>query len=370
MGSTPTAPPDPGRPTPPSSPAPAPAPPASIDPPAPPAPPATPPPPASEPPAGPARPGADTTVTPFAGTHVYFAGGMDNKRIQDVTATFPAMPQTFERIALKFALRCPPAGGCDHWDRRGSLGIVRKVDGVDAVTEVLRFMTPYRAPASWTVDVTALRPLLSGEVTVRVFIDTWVGPGHVQGAGWLVDAAFEMKGGTPARLPIAVIPLWDEMRFDYGDPAKPVAAAVPPRQPAIPADATRGRAARHHHRPRPGQPPELRRVLPAHPHLPLRGDERGAPAVAGRLCHHRRARPGWQHPLAPRRLVPGRRRVALGGRRQRRRQARRHRELRRRPLREHLPPRRPGLQLRQLPYNNNGHTAPYYWMSAALIVYR
>ena len=101
----------------------------------------------------------------------------------------------------------------------------------------MRFMTLPGAP-SWTVDVTALRPLLAGEVTLRVFVDTWVGPGHPQGAGWLVDASFEMKGGTPARLPVAVIPLWDEMRFDYGDPAKPVAAAVPPRQPAIPADAS------------------------------------------------------------------------------------------------------------------------------------
>jgi hypothetical protein len=216
----------------PSAPPPAPA--TPTDPVPPPAPPPSPP---TLEPVGPPRPGPDATVTPFSGTHVYFAGGMDNKRIQDATATFPAMPLTYQRITLKLALRCPPAGGCDHWDRRGFLGVVRKVDGKDAVIEILRFMTPYRAPASWTVDVTALRPLLSGEVTMRAFIDTWVGPGNASGGGWLVDASFELVGGTPERLPIAVIPLWDEMRFDYGDPAKPVAAAVAPRQPAIPADA-------------------------------------------------------------------------------------------------------------------------------------
>jgi hypothetical protein len=71
-----------------------------------------------------------------------------------------------------------------------------------------------------------------------VFIDTWVGPGHPQGAGWLVDASFSMKGGRPARLPIAVIPLWDQLKVDYGDPLKPVAAAVPDRTVTLPAGAT------------------------------------------------------------------------------------------------------------------------------------
>jgi hypothetical protein len=70
-----------------------------------------------------------------------------------------------------------------------------------------------------------------------VFIDTWVGPGHAQGSGWLVDASFEMVGGMPQRLPIAVIPLWDETKFEYGDPAKPVSAAVATRLITLPAGA-------------------------------------------------------------------------------------------------------------------------------------
>jgi hypothetical protein len=309
-------------------------------------------------------------VTPFAGTHVYFAGGMDNRRIQDVTAAFPAMPETFERITLKFALRCPPAGGCDHWDRRGSLGIVRKVDGADAVTEVLRFMTPYRAPAAWTVDVTALRPLLSGEVTVRVFIDTWVGPGHVQGAGWLVDAAFEMKGGTPARIPIAVIPLWDEMRFDYGDPAKPVAAAVPPRQPAIPADATAV---------------ELRAIITGHGQGNLQNcaefcrrthtfrigetsvdrllwrDDCATTGAPGQFGNTRSPRAGWCPgadvlPWVADVSAAARPGVTVSYAVD--------------PYENTCRPDAPVCGCGSCPYNNNGHTAPYYWMSAALIVYR
>jgi hypothetical protein len=115
--------------------------------------------------------------------------------------------------------------------------VVRKTGDKESVTEILRFMTPYRVGAGWTVDVTALRPLLAGAVTLRVFIDTWVGPGNAQGAGWLVDASFEFVGGTPARLPIAVIPLWDETKVDYGDPAKPVGGSMPVRSVTIPAGA-------------------------------------------------------------------------------------------------------------------------------------
>jgi hypothetical protein len=178
-------------------------------------------------------------VAAVSGAHVYFLGSMDNKRTQDFPVTFPAMPLTYERVTLKLALRCPPAGGCDAWDRRAYLGVVRKEGDKEGVVELIRFMTPYRATATWNVDVTGMRPLLSGQVTLRLFIDTWVGPGHPQGAGWVVDATFDMVGGTPARTPIAVIPLWDEGRFDYGDPAKPIDAAVPPRPVTLPAGTTR-----------------------------------------------------------------------------------------------------------------------------------
>jgi hypothetical protein len=184
----------------------------------------------------PAGAGPDTTVMAFSGTPVYFASGMDNKRIVDATVKFPGAALLYKTVTLKLGLRCP-TGGCDFWDRRAYLGVVNKVGDKETVTEILRFMTPYRLAATWTADVTALRPLLSGAVTLRVFIDTWVGPGNAQGSGWLVDASFEMVGGMPARLPIAVIPLWDETKFDYGDPAKPVGAAVVSRSISLPAGA-------------------------------------------------------------------------------------------------------------------------------------
>jgi peptide-N-glycosidase F-like protein len=199
---------------------------------APPAPPSGPP--VVMPPGG---PGPDTTVAGVSGVQMYYVSGMDNKRTLDAPVQFPAMPLTYERITLNFALRCPATGGCDAWDRRGFIGVVHSDGTTQTVTEILRFMTPYRVGATWSVDVTELRPLLAGAATLRVFIDTWVGPGNAAGAGWLVDASFDFKGGRPARVPIAVIPVWDEMRFDYGDPKKPIAAAVVPRTVMLPAEA-------------------------------------------------------------------------------------------------------------------------------------
>lgn len=183
------------------------------------------------------NPGPSMTVTAFQGTYVYFTP-TDNKRIIDAPVTFPEMPATFQQIMLNLALRCPPAGGCDFWDRRAFIGIVNGSGDGATVTEIARFMTPYRVSASWTLDVTALRPLLSGTITMRVFIDTWVGPMNAQGGGWLVDASFDMKGGVPAKEPLAVIRLWDETAVDYGDPAKPTTGAAPDRMITIPPEAT------------------------------------------------------------------------------------------------------------------------------------
>lgn len=179
-------------------------------------------------------PGADTVVTPFDKTHIYFTGD-DNKREVDQTATFPT-EGTYERITLHLALDCPQ-GGCDSWDRFATLGIVSKKGQngePDQVIELARYITPYKVTAAWDIDVTDLRPLFSGEITLRTFIDTWVGPGSPYGAGWLVTARFEMKGGTPPKLPISVTPVWTRTSAAYGDPAKPMTDVLPDQMLALP----------------------------------------------------------------------------------------------------------------------------------------
>lgn len=183
-------------------------------------------------------PGTDAVVTPFDHTHIYFTGD-DNKRTVDATATFPS-EGVYEKITLHLSLTCPQ-GGCDSWDRFASIGIVTEKGqngAPDTEIEIARYITPYKVKASWDIDVTDLRPLLSGEITLRAFIDTWVGPGSPYGAGWEVTASFEMKGGIPAKEPIAAVPVWTRTAAVYGDPAKPVASQVPGQTVTLPEGAS------------------------------------------------------------------------------------------------------------------------------------
>ncbi len=189
------------------------------------------------PPPGPV-PGVDAELTPFDATPIYFAGE-DNKRSVDSTAAFPE-EGTYASIALDLELSCP-SGGCDPWDRRGSLGVVTAVgaDGApDTVVEVARFITPFGVGMSGTFDLTDLRPLLKGTVTLRAFIDTWVGPGSQYGDGWLLSAKFRLTGGIPARVPLAVVPIFTERSVVYGDPDRPVGHFAPAFTAAVPVGTT------------------------------------------------------------------------------------------------------------------------------------
>jgi len=191
--------------------------------------------------AAPIEPGPDTSVTAFDGTHVFFSGGEDgqNMRSVDVDLEFPPAELGYASVSLELGLRCPD-GACDWWDRAAYIGVVEGAGTDDErVLEVTRFMTPYRVGGAWTIDVSALRPLLSGPRTLRVFIDTWVGPGHANGNGWLVDARFDLVGGVPAELPVEVIPLWPYAEATIGDPMLPVDGQLEPATVEIPEGASR-----------------------------------------------------------------------------------------------------------------------------------
>lgn len=175
--------------------------------------------------------GPNATVVALTGEHVYF--GDPNRRTVDVPVTFPAPDLRYSKVTLRLGLRCPAPGGCDWWDRLGRLSIMRGTDEL----EIARFITPYRVGAELTLDVTDLQRVLEGPQTLRVFIDTWVGPGHANGAGWLVDASFDFEGGIPVPDPYAVELLWAPQRVVYGDPLRPIDAAtevvVPPDTSAV-----------------------------------------------------------------------------------------------------------------------------------------
>jgi hypothetical protein len=148
--------------------------------------------------------GADQDIALFSGADVHF--NPDTRTI-NLDADLPSDDYQYREIRLAFALRCP-SKGCDPWDRQGHISIMRG----DQEIEIMRFMTPYGIGMSANIDVTDLRPLLTGHVTARVFIDTWVNP------GWLVDATLQFRGGSPPHDVLQVVPLWLSGGVVYGDP--------------------------------------------------------------------------------------------------------------------------------------------------------
>jgi hypothetical protein len=184
--------------------------------------------------------GTSQTVVALEAAHVFWTGWDEGQNAREVsnTVTMPPANELYERITMNFRLSCPD-GRCDPWDRLGSFGMVLDADSeTPTVVELSRFITPYAVGHNWQADVTDLRPLLTGEVTFRVFIDTWVGPGGPYGNGWQVDASFSFLAGEPERPVLAAIPVWPMTRVVYGDPARPIGEQLAPATVEAPGGAS------------------------------------------------------------------------------------------------------------------------------------
>ncbi len=146
---------------------------------------------------------------------VYFKNN-ENRRQVDLSAQLPQHNPHLVKVTLDFSLQCPE-GRCDAWDRFGTFGIV---EASGRYLELFRFMTPYGIGSHWTADLSDFLPLLEGNQTFRIFIDTWVGPGHPQGNGWLVTANLRFEEGDEEQRAIFVQPLLSLEEIVYGDPLK------------------------------------------------------------------------------------------------------------------------------------------------------
>lgn len=156
---------------------------------------------------------SNVTVTITKGLEIYF-NNQDNRREQKVDVILPEYNPEFEKVTLEFALRCP-SNKCDAWDRLGTFGVI---DEKGRYLELFRFITPYGIGAKWTADLSDFLPILEGKNTFRIFIDTWVGPGHPQGNGWLVDASLRYDKGYTNKRAIFVYPILTMEDIIYGDP--------------------------------------------------------------------------------------------------------------------------------------------------------
>ena len=156
--------------------------------------------------------GNDVTVTGFEAEPVYFTG-KENLRQVDKAVTFPDPGQHYSQITLNVSLSCPTEAAISGTVSAASRSSTTRSGDRDRAVHhavprgrgVLRRRDRSPAPAR-------------GRRTLRVFIDTWVGPGSPYGDGWLVDASFDFEGGLPERDPFAVVPLWAPHGIVYGDP--------------------------------------------------------------------------------------------------------------------------------------------------------
>jgi len=137
---------------------------------------------------------------------------------------FPADAISAGRAILSLTL-APTARGLDAWDRFASIRLHHK-DG--QTYELVRYITPYRRAWEWTIDVSDLTPLFTGDAELEVFCETY-------GEGWTVSAAFDFyRGVRPDGLrPVKVVNLWNG-NFPIGYANQPFEKAVTPKSFDVP----------------------------------------------------------------------------------------------------------------------------------------
>ena len=100
---------------------------------------------------------------------------------------------TIEAIKMYIRLECP-AGGCDPWDRFAN--ILVKNQSNNQFYEIARHITPYGVGNSQLsrgleVDVTDFKSILTGNVELKIYAETWVA------SGWVISLEFDYLSGTP-----------------------------------------------------------------------------------------------------------------------------------------------------------------------------
>lgn len=121
----------------------------------------------------------------------------------------------------------------DPWPRLGSVNVVLPNAEPGAVTEdgyddqskieIMRFVTGFGGPGTFTQDVTALAPLLSGEQTMQVFVSTYMKP------GWDISVTLTYsKRGVGPRRPVFALPIFQESSVTSDDNILRRRITIPP----------------------------------------------------------------------------------------------------------------------------------------------
>lgn len=127
------------------------------------------------------------------------------------------------KLELQLRLACPAQGQCEAWDRLGSIVVVHDyAGGKKSSVEILRFMTPYREGATWSIDVTDYASILSGSYTMRTYIESWSSMKGEIPKGWEMTVALKVSGKNNSAIrPKVVWPIMTYAAVPYGDPKVP-----------------------------------------------------------------------------------------------------------------------------------------------------
>ena len=112
----------------------------------------------------------------------------------------PPTNWAFGRVILTLEIH-DSGDSWDKWDRNGYFYIV----GADGKKhDIAPFITSYRTPGRWKVDVTHFRPWLAGEVKIEIAIQ----PPFDEGKGYMMSASLDYYHGIPQLEPFRIVSLW------------------------------------------------------------------------------------------------------------------------------------------------------------------
>jgi hypothetical protein len=122
-----------------------------------------------------------------------------------VDAELPSYLGAFDEIVATLEVSCPP-GGCGEWDRVASID-AKGHDG--KWVEIIRYITPYGAPCSHTIDLTDYMSVLQGKVSFRINCGTLDN-------GYLYDLTINYNEGSPLHNYSNIDIIWWET-YQFGD---------------------------------------------------------------------------------------------------------------------------------------------------------
>ncbi|MDF1700091.1 MAG: peptide-N-glycosidase F-related protein [Planctomycetota bacterium] len=156
----------------------------------------------------------------------------NSKVFYDTVVDLPPREWAFERVILTLDIH--DAGkDWDEWDRNGEISIF---DAEGRKLGIVPFITSYRTPCHWKVDVTHFRPWLTGKCRIEVR----AGTSFYKNRGYMMSVSLDYHHGTPEHTPVAIQPLWHGTA-KYKSAENHFQDFFPPQEVTIPAGTTQAR---------------------------------------------------------------------------------------------------------------------------------